>query len=77
MPENSRRRWGSRVSPGTYLVTLKVGDTTQRQEMVVRGDPDHPEIVLWGETYDEQLEIEEMFGEEEYDDAPWWQGRQF
>ncbi|MFW5652526.1 MAG: PDZ domain-containing protein, partial [Planctomycetota bacterium] len=77
VPEGSRRRWGARIDPGSYLIVLKTGDTTLREELIVRGDPEYPDAVLWGEAYDERLEVEEMFKEEEYDDSPWWEGRSF
>ncbi|MBI4878747.1 MAG: PDZ domain-containing protein [Planctomycetes bacterium] len=47
-----RRRRGPRVPPGTYLVLLTVGSTTQSQPLVVEGDPARPGEDDWGEEED-------------------------
>jgi hypothetical protein len=49
-------RGGSRVEPGTYYVALTVGEEEIRQPLVVRGDPEFPDAVLWGEEYDLMLD---------------------
>ena len=63
-------RGGPRVAPGTYQVELRVGGETITQPLVVQGDPEYPEAVLWGEEYEEQLELEELLqGEDEEEEA--------
>ena len=62
---NFRRRFGPRVDPGKYKVVLSVNDQTLSTTLSVIGDPDAPDAVLWGEKYDEWLEFDETFFEEE------------
>ncbi len=69
-PQNQqqRRRFrrGPRVEPGVYQVRLTADDMTVTKSFRVKGDPDHPEMILWGETFDENLEqIELIEGDEE------------
>lgn len=64
-PEGGPRRYrrgGPRIEPGKYLVVLAADNQTLTQELVVEGDPDHPNSVLWGEEYDEQQEMLRAFG---------------
>lgn len=58
---------GPRVEPGTYMVELKLANQTLTQPLVVQGDPEFTDAVLWGEEYDRQMEIEAllMSGDEE------------
>ena len=63
--EGRRRRRAPRVAPGTYLVELKYGNQALTQPLTVRGDPTYPDAVLWGEAYEEQMELEEFFAAEE------------
>ena len=50
----------SRVEPGVYDVVMTVDNTTLRQSLRIDADPDRPGAILWGERYDEILEIERM-----------------
>ncbi|MCA9296859.1 MAG: hypothetical protein KC983_10080, partial [Phycisphaerales bacterium] len=62
---NSRRRFGPRVEPGTYGIVLEVDDERLVQPLRITGDPSNPDVVLWGQEFDERVEIEHMFDEEE------------
>jgi photosystem II stability/assembly factor-like uncharacterized protein len=62
---NSRRRFGPRVEPGTYGIVLEVDDERLVKPLRIAGDPSHPDVVLWGDEYDERVEIEHMSDEEE------------
>lgn len=67
-----RRRWGGpRVEPGTYRVVLSVDGATMHRDMTVTGDPESPATILWGEHWDEQLELweAEEAGDDEGDDT--------
>jgi hypothetical protein len=55
-----RRRWGLRVEPGTYRVVLEVDGTTMHRDVEVVGDPTSPTTILWGEHWEEQVELREM-----------------
>jgi hypothetical protein len=35
---------------------LDLGDEELTQPLRIKGDPEHPEAVLWGEAYDEMME---------------------
>ncbi|MHC5026201.1 MAG: beta propeller repeat protein, partial [Planctomycetota bacterium] len=62
------RRSGPRVEPGTYMARLTVDGSEYTASFTIAGDPDHPEAVLWGESYDEWLEMNELLesgGEED------------
>jgi hypothetical protein len=59
-----RGRFGPRVEPGTYHVVLQIGEEEYRQPVSVEGDPEFPEAVLWGEAYDEMLDVMGMFEED-------------
>ncbi|MEM7227477.1 MAG: PDZ domain-containing protein [Planctomycetota bacterium] len=63
----SRRRVGPRVEPGHYGVVLEIDNERLVTSVHVIGDPTYPDVELWGEQYDEQLELLEMFDEEEGD----------
>ena len=49
--------------PGKYLVVLTVDNQTITQELLIQGDPDYPNIILWGEEYDQQQDAAGMFGD--------------
>jgi photosystem II stability/assembly factor-like uncharacterized protein len=58
--QGNRRRFGPRVDPGTYRVVLTVDGTTMTRDFQVTGDPESPATILWGEHWDEQVELYEM-----------------
>ena len=62
---NRRFRRGPRVAPDTYRVELTVDGTTYTSTLDVTGDPEYPDVTLWGTAYDEQLAHDERFEEED------------
>jgi hypothetical protein len=79
-PANQRRRRfrrGVRVDPGTYVVEMRFNNQTLTQPLEVRGDPEYPNAILWGEAYERRLELEEKIlggdeeGESSEDERPW------
>jgi Ca2+-binding EF-hand superfamily protein len=56
--QRGRRGRAPRVAPGIYTVVLEVNGEDHSQPLVVTGDPEFPDAVLWGEEYERQLEIE-------------------
>ena len=53
-----RRGRGRSVSPGTYQVLLEVDGKRFVQPLVIKGDPDYPELVPNYETVEEAIEAE-------------------
>jgi photosystem II stability/assembly factor-like uncharacterized protein len=53
-------RRGPRVEPGIYVVELVVGNLTFTEPLQIRGDPEFPDDVLWGEEYERQIEIDTL-----------------
>jgi hypothetical protein len=56
--ETSNGRGRGRVEPGTYVVELAIGNQKYSESLLIQGDPEYPDAILWGETYEEQLREE-------------------
>ncbi|MFT7671591.1 MAG: hypothetical protein ACI8X5_004312, partial [Planctomycetota bacterium] len=69
--EGQRRRRASRLGEGTYQLLLEVNGRSYRQEFVVVGDPDYPDIRPGREGEEEE---EEEDDEEEEHKTPTYEG---
>lgn len=60
----------SRAAPGTYRLALKVDNQILTETFEVLADPERPEIVLWGEAFDERQDLDRILdgGDEDEDE---------